>query len=284
MYTATMDYIQHIERALAHIEANIKCELTLAGLAKVAGYSEYHFLRVFKHVTGHTPVDYIRKRRLSEVAREIGSGDGSRPISDIAFEYGFNSKENFTRAFKAEHGVLPTEYRAAGNSLKLFDRLQLMATPFVVTPRIVTISGFALTVFPNAESSIPKFWNWYNCKKLSLRLAGGSTLPDYGVCNWNSGENRLDYFIGVQTVHACGDVAGTQQLNIPGGMYAVFATPPASHFNFINTVHQTWKYISEDWLVNGEYRRCKTRPYEFETYVEASRTFSEEIYIPIENI
>ena len=114
-----MNYIEHIENSLNYIESNLKTEMTLADLARVAGYSEYHFLRVFKEVTHLTPADYIRKRRLSEIAREIDASDSSlcdRPISDIAFEYGFNSKENFTRAFKTEHHVLPTEYKTAGNS------------------------------------------------------------------------------------------------------------------------------------------------------------------------
>lgn len=123
-----MNYKEHIENALEYIETNLKTDMKLADLSRVAGYSEYHFLRVFKEVTGLTPVDYIRKRRLSEIAREMDISE--RPISDIAFEYGFNSKENFTRAFKAEHHVLPTEYKAAGNSLKLYGSLSLKRRTF----------------------------------------------------------------------------------------------------------------------------------------------------------
>ncbi len=81
-----MDYKEHIEKALEYIESHLKTDLTLAGLARAAGYSEYHFLRVFKKVTHLTPADYIRKQRLSEIARQIAQSD--RPISDIAFEYG----------------------------------------------------------------------------------------------------------------------------------------------------------------------------------------------------
>ena len=114
----SMEYQDHIARVLAYIEANLTAELPLAALARVAGYSEYHFLRVFKEVCRLTPADYIRKRRLSEIARE--AADSGRPISSIAFAYGFNSKENFTRAFKTEHCVSPTAYRTAGNSLKLY--------------------------------------------------------------------------------------------------------------------------------------------------------------------
>jgi len=275
-----MDYKEHIEYALDYIEANLKAELDLAGIAKTAGYSEYHFLRIFKQVTGLTPADYIRKRRISEIVREVDTT--GRPISDIAFEYGFNSKENFTRAFKTEHNILPTEYKGAKNSLKLFSRFRLDIPPFEVVPEIMSVDGFRLTVFANCEDYIPKFWNWYNCKKLSAKLSGGQTVPDYGVCYWNNVTNRLDYFIGIKTDDAKGDTAGTVQLQIPGGLYAVFTTPPSSHFDFVNTVHRTWQYIKETWLPQSGY--YVNGDYEFETYVEASRMYSQKIYIPVERV
>jgi AraC family transcriptional regulator len=275
-----MDYKEHVEHVLEYIEPNLKTELNLADLARTACYSEYHFLRVFKDVTGLTPADYIRKRRLSEITREMDYSD--RPISDIAFEYGFNSKENFTRAFKKEHHVLPTEYKAAGNSLKLYDRLRLNIKPFEVTPKIITLPDFILTGFPSDEDYAPNFWNKYNCKKLSYRLSGGSTVTDYGVCWWNQEKNRLDYFIGIQRDNVNGDIMGTTELKIPGGLYAVFATPPASHFDFVNTIHRTWKYIFHDWMPQNGYKCATGYKYQFETYIEANRTFSENIYIPIE--
>jgi AraC family transcriptional regulator len=273
-----MDYKQHIEHALEYIEDNLKTELSLADLAKAAGYSQYHFLRVFKQVIWLTPSDYIRKRRLSEIAREID--ESGRHISDIAFEYGFNSKENFTRAFKAEHSCLPTEYKSAGNSLKLFDRFRLDLPPFEVTPKIVpTMDGFWLTVYTNSEDSAPKFWNLYNCKKLSARLSGGKTVADYGVCVWNNEKNCLDYVIGIRTDKATGETAGTKQLEIPGGLYLMVPTPPTSHFDFVNTIHRTWNYILNVWLPQSDYVFIGGPQYE--KYVEASRTYSEDIYIPV---
>lgn len=273
-----MNYKEYIENALEYIESNLKADLTLTDLAQAAGYSEYHFLRVFKEVTHLTPADYIRKRRLSEIAREMDIS--GRPISDIAFEYGFNSKENFTRAFKAEHHVLPTEYKAAGNSLKLYDRFHLQIAPFKLTPKIITLPDFTLTGYASDEDYTPNFWNKYNCKKLSYRLSGGKTVADYGVCIWNSETNRLDYFIGIRTEDAKGDITDTKQLCVSGGLFAVFSTPPTSHFDFVNTIHRTWSYILNVWMPQSEYR-CVCGP-QFETYVEASRTYSEDIYIPIE--
>ncbi|HBL84659.1 MAG: DNA-binding protein [Clostridiales bacterium GWF2_38_85] len=275
-----MNYEEHIENALVYIEFNLKTDLNLSDLAKAAGYSEYHFLRVFKEVTHLTPADYIRKRRLSEIVREIDNS--YRPISDIAFEYGFNSKENFTRAFKAEHHVLPTEYKAADNSLKLYDRIYLQVPTFEITPKINTIPSFNLTGYWSDENYTPNFWNKYNCKKLSKRLSGGEVCIDYGVCRWNNDTNHLDYFIGIRTEDAKGDITDTKQLHVSGGLYAIFTTPPTSHFDFVNTIHKSWSYILNVWMPKSDYQCAESHGDQFETYVEDSRTFNEDIYIPIE--
>jgi len=61
-----MEYRVHIERALQYIEENLKYELTAASIAGAAGYSEYHFLRIFRQTTGMTPGDYIARVWLPE--------------------------------------------------------------------------------------------------------------------------------------------------------------------------------------------------------------------------
>ena len=63
-------------------------------------------------------------------------------------------------------------------------------------------------------------------------------------------------------------------------MYARFRTPDSTHANFVNTIQRTWQYIAGVWLPENGYER--TGGAEFETYVETSRTFSEEIYIPLQ--
>lgn len=272
-----MNYAEHIEHALSYIEAHLRDELTLAGLARAAGYSEYHFSRVFKDVVKLTPADYIRKRRLSEIAREIGGSD--RPVSEIAFEYGFNSKENFTRAFKAEHHILPTKYKAVGNSLKLYGRFRPETPDLEVTPKIVTLPGFTLVGFWSGGESPPNFWNVYNGGKLSKRLSGGKVCADYGVSRRNEKAGRVDYFIGIRD--AAGDRTGAEELTISGGLYAVFATPPVPRFDFVNTIHRTWRYIFHVWMPASGYACAFDHGEQFETYVEESRVFSEDIYIPV---
>lgn len=272
-----MDYQAHIARAVDYIERNLTNDIDLSACAKACGYSKYHFLRVFKEVSGMTPADYIRKRRLSEIAKRICQADTS--IAEIAFAYGFNSKENFIRAFKAEHQILPTEYKLVQNSIKLCEPLSVKPSPFYVIPEIISLPSFSLTVYRSDVDEPPKFWNKYNAKKLSYRLSGGKTCEDFGVNAWNPIENRVDYFIGIRTEEAKGDISGTEELIIQGGLYALFQTPTASHADFVNTIHRTWAYIYSVWLPQSNYRR--TGGYEFETYIEESHVFSEKIYIPI---
>lgn len=271
-----MEYKSHIMRAIKYIEENIKNEISLSNCARVSGYSNYHFIRVFKEATGLTPADYIRKRRLTEIIKHIRP---DIPISQIAFEYGFNSKENFTRAFIAEHHILPTEYKSALNSLKLYEEVTFEAEPFLVKPTIMQLEPFVLVVYESDETYQPNFWNKYNSGKWSKKLSGGAVCEDYGVCSLNAAAKKMDYYIGIRKENALGDLTGTTELSINGGLYAVFATPKTSHYDFVNTIHRTWSYINCVWLPDSGYK--KIGEYEFESYIEESRTFSEKIYIKI---
>lgn len=272
-----MDYKTHIMRAINYIENNLKNEIKLSDCARAAGYSDYHFIRVFKEATGLTPADYIRKRRLTEIIKRMRQ---DAPISEIAFEYGFNSKENFTRAFVSEHNILPTEYKSALNSLKLYEAINFEIPPFEVLPELTYLEPFSVIAYKSDEACPPKFWNKYNSRKWSKKLSGGKVCEDYGISAWNKNENKLDYFIGIRKNNALGDTDGTVELSIPGGLYAVFTTPRTSHFDFVNTIHRTWNYIYNKWLPNSGYRH--TGGCEFESYVEESRAYSEKIYIPLE--
>jgi len=95
----------------------------------------------------------------------------------------------------------------------------------------------------------------------------------------NAAAKKMDYYIGMRKENALGDLTGTTELSINGGLYAVFATPKTSHYDFVNTIHRTWSYINCVWLPDSGYK--KIGEYEFESYIEESRTFSEKIYIKI---
>ena len=269
-----MKVIDYIE---AHLKDDREGVLDNATLARVAGYSEYHFLRLFRATVSLTPADYIRKRRLTEIVRRIG--DSARPMSDIAFEYGFNSKENFTRAFKTEHNILPTQFREVSCSLRLYESFD--PDPAEPTPAVslAFLQDFTLIVYPSDLHFPPHFWNRYNAEERSARLSGGRIVEDYGAMRWDPQKNCLDYFIGIREEDATGDRTGTVELSIKGGLYALFDTAPAGQHDFVATIRHTWDWIGAVWLPQNGYRR--SGGFELESYVESGRDYSERIYIPL---
>ncbi|MBI3701707.1 MAG: helix-turn-helix transcriptional regulator [Afipia sp.] len=112
-----------VETAL-WIEANSSREIDLPGLAKRAGLSAFHFLRLFSNVLGVTPHQYLVRSRLRHAARLLS--DDARPITSIAFDVGFGDLSNFVRTFHRAAGISPGRYRAmARGDRKIFqDRLQ----------------------------------------------------------------------------------------------------------------------------------------------------------------
>jgi AraC-like DNA-binding protein len=79
-------------------------------MARKAGMSPYHFLRVFRHVVGMTPHQYLLRTRLSRAAAALRrSGE---TISSIALEAGFEDLSTFNRRFRRLMGESPGAYRA----------------------------------------------------------------------------------------------------------------------------------------------------------------------------
>ena len=102
-----MYHINMIQKSLDYIEDNLKSELSIAELADLAGYSLYHYERIFKRLVGISIARYIKRRRLLHAAFDIASGS---KIIDAAYRYGFDTNAGFYKAFVREFGEAPTEY------------------------------------------------------------------------------------------------------------------------------------------------------------------------------
>ena len=97
-----MSYLERVQSAMAYIEEHLNSELDLEEVARRACFSLYHFHRVFRQVTHSSLGEFIRRRRLTEAARELRMTE--RRVLDIAVDYGYGSQAAFTRAFKAALG------------------------------------------------------------------------------------------------------------------------------------------------------------------------------------
>ncbi len=103
---------KRILRALAYIEENLTERIRVGDIADEACVSMFHFSRMFNRLVGHSPYDYLMRRRLSEAAKALQQTDSK--IIEIAYDYCFASPETFSRAFKRMFHCQPQEYRKAG--------------------------------------------------------------------------------------------------------------------------------------------------------------------------
>jgi AraC-like DNA-binding protein len=100
-----------IARVLRDVAPCTAARHTLAGLARRAKLSPYHFLRSFKATTGVTPHQWLLRARLRDAARRLAAS--RTPITDIALDVGFEDLSNFIRSFRAEFGMSPRRWRVA---------------------------------------------------------------------------------------------------------------------------------------------------------------------------
>ena len=98
-----------IARAVQHMNRDYDSNLTLQEYAAMCNMSKYHFARVFKSITGCSPIEYRNRIRI-EHAKEL-LRDGYHTISEISDALGYASPAYFSDAFKRQIGTSPMEYR-----------------------------------------------------------------------------------------------------------------------------------------------------------------------------
>lgn len=97
-------YLQRINAVIDHVRGHLNDDLSLDTLARVAGFSPFHFHRVFKSITEETINDMVVRLRLERAAALFRAAP-SLSITDAAFECGFKSVAVFSRAFKKQYGL-----------------------------------------------------------------------------------------------------------------------------------------------------------------------------------
>jgi len=102
----------------------LESHIELEQIAKCAGYSIPHFYRVFGAIVGCTVKEYVRRRKLSEAVLNLVSTNQS--ITEIAFKYGYESNEVFTRAFNSVYGMSPSNFRKSKLEPSLLTKVNLI--------------------------------------------------------------------------------------------------------------------------------------------------------------
>lgn len=108
-----MDHRTIIQQSLDYIEENLQTEITAAELADMAGFSLFHYYRLFQQATGLSVMQYIQRRRLLHGIYAMRQGMSK---TDAALRYGFDTYAGFYKAFCREFGSTPSEFLASSRA------------------------------------------------------------------------------------------------------------------------------------------------------------------------
>jgi AraC family transcriptional regulator len=101
-----------IQDVMRYIREHLNEPLNRETLAAVAGFSVPHFHRVFTAHVGESAVAYVRRLRLERAGRKLRMG--AVDITQVALAAGYDTHAAFSKAFKQQFGLSPSEFRQLG--------------------------------------------------------------------------------------------------------------------------------------------------------------------------
>lgn len=159
-----MEWLQALRQAVDFMEAHLTENIRLEDVAKAVHISPYYFGNGFKLVTGYSVKEYLRGRRLYLSALELLSG--REKVIDLAYRYGYDTPESFSKAFARFHGVPPS--RVDPHRVRPFLPLNIKITVqggHDMDYQIEKMDAWKVIGvsrrfrFENSYQEIPKFWD-----------------------------------------------------------------------------------------------------------------------------
>lgn len=296
-----VEWITAVRRSIGYIEEHLKDDISVKDVADQVYLSPLHFQRGFLVLTGFSVSEYIRNRRLYLAALDLTGS--SRSVTDIAFDYGYETSESFTKAFTRFHGCTPTGLRQGG-SIRSFLPLSVHVTVqggdkmnFRITKMFgFKVIGFAREFsFDTAYDEIPKFWDEI-CGKYAMNVYQGNPpanphekalmdncIGEYGICiddEKYAADGKFLYLIAGK--HTGGEVPdGMMLYEFPQYEWAVFdcVGPMPEALQSLNTK------IFREWLPgNPDYEICGNANVEWYDSVNGEKTdpdYHSAIWVPV---
>lgn len=117
------EYIEKFMNICTYIDNHFSEDLSLDDVAKISGFSKYHFSRLFHDFTNMSFYKYVNSKRISYAEQLLGDTDLS--ATQVAIQSGFASQSAFIRMFRNRNGCTPTEFRKMQQECDYYDRRNL---------------------------------------------------------------------------------------------------------------------------------------------------------------
>ena len=259
-----MDWIQSMRCAIDYMEEHLTEPADFGQIAREAGSSQFHFMRMFEILTGMTVGEYLRQRRLTVAGQEL-TLSGAKVV-DVALRCGYSTPESFTKAFRRFHGISPSAAREPGAKLKSIGKLSIqiilkgdrILNYKLIEKKAFTVVGKKLKVSCKDGENyrlIPKF-----CDKCSkdgtyayLEPLADKSIGALGICaNFSDQTDDFDYYCAAE--YDGGEIPqGMETMEIPKQTWAVFESVGPMP----GAIQDVWKRIFSEWFPTSGYEHAQ---------------------------
>lgn len=232
-----------IGRAQRYIRLNLNEPLTLDEIAREAGSSSFHFVRLFLAYTAETPFDFLRRIRMATALRML-QDDPEGAVTEIALNVGYDTPSAFNKVFRKLLEMSPRDFRNLGKDkqsdviyrvCKQRERKEItmnLNTNFEIVTRPTTHYVFLEKHGPFSEVAPP---TWDEMFPLMAQQVAQKEIVEFlglsGIDRKKMGEETMIYQAGVAVSHPPkSEMKGLRYRKIESGKYARFLLiGPYSH-------------------------------------------------------
>ncbi|MBB6451397.1 AraC family transcriptional regulator [Geomicrobium halophilum] len=283
--------LKGLNLVIDYIEDHLTVELSLEEISKYAGVSDFHFRKIFFYLSGLTISEYIKNRKLSEANKDLLHGE---KVTDVAFKYGYQSVDGFSRAFKNWSGFLPSDVIKKGVS-KSFPKLSFKITvkggnnmEYRIEKKpafhLVGVSKRVPMQFEGINNEIVKLSESITDKQKE-EMHSLQNIKPYEIvnasydadANFIKEEGDLTHLIGVLTTkNEVSDLL--EKVPVEAYTWAIFPNEGP----FPSTLQETMAKTYSEWLPSSDYELINAPAFSFTKMDEQKKDYAySEVWIPV---
>ncbi|NLY74335.1 MAG: AraC family transcriptional regulator [Firmicutes bacterium] len=283
--------LKELNQVIDYIEEHLTDELSLELISEYAGVSDYHFRKLFFYLSGLTLSEYVKNRKLSEANKDLLNG---AKVTDVAFKYGYQSVDGFTRAFKKWSGFLPSDVIKKGVS-KSFPKLSFVISvkggismEFRIEDKpafnLVGVSKRVPMQFKGVNNEIVKLAESITDEQ-KAEMHSLQNIEPYEIVNASydadakflKEEGYLTHLIGVLTTE--NQVSDRlEKVPVPACTWAVFPNEGP----FPSMLQETMAGIYSEWLPTSDYEVIDAPTFSFTKMGKDKKDYAySEVWIPV---
>lgn len=119
-----MEWTESLRSAIGYMEKHLLDDISADDVAEAVHISSFYLQKGFRIMTGYSIGEYIRYRRLYMAALDVAAG--KEKMIDLAYKYGYETPESFTKAFTRFHGMSPAQIKKDVHKIKTFLPLKIL--------------------------------------------------------------------------------------------------------------------------------------------------------------